>query len=131
MSVFSIVSIILVLVVILDAVGDGLRWIDKQVPHHIVEIVRELIWVSMVAYFMKNWFIIPIYFLARIALFDPIINLVAGKGIGYIGSSSIYDRLLKQFASWVKEPGILIWILRALALIWLVAWIITSADGRF
>jgi hypothetical protein len=101
------------------------------VAHHVVEIIRELIWLSLVAYFMDNWMIIPMYILARIAIYDPVINLVAGKGLGYVGSSSLYDRLLKWFSGKVKEPGHLIWVIRALALIWLVVWIITSADGRF
>jgi hypothetical protein len=120
MSIFAIVSI-----------GDGLRWIGKQVAHHTVEIIREGVWLSLVAYFMGNWMIIPMYIFARIAIFDPIINLVAGKGLNYVGSSSLYDRLLKWFGSTVKEPGHLIWVIRALAFIWLVVWIITSADGRF
>jgi len=131
MSAFVIVSIILLGIIVLDAVGDGLRWVNKKVAHHVVEIIREAIWLSLVAYFMQNWLIIPMYVLARIAIFDPIINLVAGKGLGYIGSSSVYDLALKWFMVKVKNPGIIIWVVRALALIWWVAWIITNADGRF
>jgi len=131
MSAFVIVSIILLGIVLLDAVGDGLRWRGKQVAHHVVEILREAIWLSMVAYFMDNWTIITMYVTARIAFFDPIINLVAGKPIGYAGNSSIYDRVLRWFGSTVKEPGSLIWVIRAMALIWFIAWIITNADGRF
>jgi len=131
MSEFIIVSIILLGIIILDAVGDGLRWVSKQVAHHVVEIVREAIWLSMVAYFMGNWMIIPMYILARIAFFDPMINLVAGKGLGYVGSSSLYDRLLKWFSIKVKEPGHLVWVIRVLAFIWWIVWIITNADGRF
>ena len=131
MSAFIIVSIILLGIIILDAVGDGLRWKGKQVAHHVVEITREAVWLSMVAYFMNNWMIIPMYILARIAFFDPVLNLIAGKGIGYIGSSSLYDRLLKWFTGKAGEQGYLIWVIRVLALIWWVAWIITNADGRF
>jgi hypothetical protein len=131
MSEFTIVSLILIGIVSLDAIGDGLRWIGKQVAHHAVEIVRELIWLSLVAYFMDNWTIITMYMTARIALFDPIINLVAGKPIGYAGESSIYDKLLRWFSGKVKEPGHLIWVIRALAALWFIAWILTNADGRF
>jgi len=131
MSLFLIVSLVLLGIVILDAVGDGLRWRGKQVAHHAVEILREAIWLAMVAYFMDNYFIITMYITARIALFDPVINLIAGKPIGYAGNSSIYDRLLRWFSGKVKEPGHLIWVIRALALIWFVAWILTNADGRF
>lgn len=131
MSIFAIVSIILVVIVALDAVGDGLRWVGRQVAHHAVEIIREGVWLSLVAYFMDNWTIITMYVTARVAFFDPIINLVAGKPIGYAGNSSIYDRLLRWFSGKVKEPGHLIWVVRVIALIWFVAWIITNADGRF
>lgn len=125
MSEFQIVSIILLLLVSLDAIGDGLRWIKRQVAHHAVEIIREGIWLSMVAYFMGDWSIIPMYITARIAIFDPLVNLVAGQKLSYVGSSSLYDRLLKWFSGKVKEPGHLIWVIRVMALIWFVAWIIT------
>ena len=123
---FLIVSLILLYLVAMDALGDGLRWIGKLVAHHTVEITRELIWLSLVAYFMDNYMIIPMYILARIAFFDPIINLVAGKGLGYVGSSSLYDRLLKWFSGKVKEPGHLIWVIRVLALLVWVAYIIKT-----
>ncbi len=125
MNEFVIVSLVLLGVILLDAVGDGLRWIGKPMAHHAVEALREAIWLAMVAYFMGTWVIIPMYILARIVFFDPIINLVAGKGLGYVGSSSIYDRLLKLV------PSVhLIWVIRVMALIWWVAWILTKADGR-
>lgn len=129
MSSFLVVSLILLALVALDAIGDGFRWIGKQVAHHIVEGIRELIWASLVAYFMGVWVIIPMYVLARIAIFDPIINLVAGKGINYVGSNSLYDRILKWFSSKVKEPGHLIWVIRAIALIWFITWALTNANG--
>jgi hypothetical protein len=123
MSEFAIVTLILLGIVLLDAIGDGLRWIGKQVAHHMVEILREAIWLSLVAYFMGNWLIIPMYVLARIVFFDPIINLVAGKGLGYIGSSSLYDRMLKWFTHKIGEQGHLIWVVRVLAIIWWIAWL--------
>ena len=126
MSEFAIISLILLGIVILDALGDGLRWIGKQVAHHVVEILREAIWLAMVVYFTGQPQLIVMYITARIAFFDPIINLIAGKGLGYVGSSSIYDRLLKWFSGRVKEPGHLIWVLRVMALIWFVAWVLTK-----
>lgn len=124
MNLFTIVSLILLGLVLLDAIGDGFRWIGKQVAHHIVEAIRELIWVSLVAYFMGNYWVILMYFVARIIFFDPIINLVAGKGLDYTGSSSIYDRALKWFTKlpFIKEPGILIWWLRAMFFVFWVVW---------
>jgi len=125
MSEFVIISLILLAIVLLDALGDGLRWIGKQMIHHAIEALREAIWLAMVVYFTGNYVIIPMYITARIALFDPIINMVAGQGLGYIGSNSIYDRTLKLFMSWVKEPKMLIWVIRVLALISFVTLIFT------
>jgi len=125
MTEFTIVSLVLLAIVLLDAVGDGLRWQRKQVAHHVVEILREAVWLSMVAYFMDNWTIITMYVTARIAFFDPVINLVAGQPIGYAGTSSLYDRLLRWFSGKVKEPGHLIWVIRVMAAIWFIAWILT------
>ena len=129
MSEFVIVSLIFAGIVALDALGDGLRWIGKQVAHHVIEAIRELIWLCLVAYFMGEYMIIPMYYLARIAIFDPLINIVAGKPIGYVGNSSLYDRILRWFSSTVKEPGMLIWVIRGIALIWFIAWILTNANG--
>jgi hypothetical protein len=125
MSEFVIVSIILLGIVLLDAIGDGLRWIGKQMIHHAIEALREAIWLAMVVYFTGNYTLIPIYITARIALFDPLINLVAGKGLGYVGSNSIYDRTLKLFMSWIEEPKMLIWVIRVMALIAFVVLILT------
>jgi hypothetical protein len=126
MSEFVIISIILLGIVLLDALGDGLRWIGKQVAHHTVEILREAIWLAMVVYFTGQPELIVMYITARIALFDPLINLIAGKGLGYVGSSSLYDRILKWFSLKVKEPNMLIWVIRVIAIIWFVAWILTK-----
>ena len=126
MNEFKILSLILLCLIILDATGDGLRWNGKQILHHSVEIVREGIWLSLLVYFTGEYLIIPMYILARVALFDPIINLVAGKGINHVGSNSIYDIVLKWFTGKVKEPGHLIWVIRAIALIWWIVWFVIN-----
>ena len=126
MNEFAIISLILLGIVLLDALGDGLRWIGKQVAHHIVEILKEAVWLSMLVYFTGEPKFIIMYITARIALFDPLINLIAGKGLGYIGSSSLYDKLLKWFTAKVHEQKMLIWVLRVLALIWFLAWVLTK-----
>jgi len=121
MTEFAIISLILLVIVLLDALGDGMRWIGKQVAHHIAEVTKEAIWLAMVVYFTGEPALIAMYITARIALFDPMINLIAGKGLNYVGSSSLYDRFLKWFSGMMKEPGHLIWVIRVLSLItWIV-----------
>jgi len=126
MNEFVILSLILLGIIFLDALGDGLRWIGKQVAHHAVEVLKEAVWLSMVVYFSGMPELIAMYITARIALFDPMINLIAGKGLTYVGSNSLYDKALKWFSNKVREPKMLIWVVRAMALIWFMAWILTK-----
>ena len=127
MNEFQILSLVLLSIVLLDALGDGLRWIGKQMIHHAIEALREAIWLAMVVYFTGNYTLIPIYITARVALFDPLINLIAGKTLNYVGSNSIYDRALKWFSNlkFIREQGFLIWVIRALALVAFIALILT------
>jgi hypothetical protein len=73
---------------------------------------------------------INMYITGRVWLFDPLFNKIAGYRLTYSGKSSLYGRVLSWFQNKVKNPGHLIWVLRALALIWWVAWLLTNADGR-
>ena len=70
------------------------------------------------------------YITGRIWLFDPLLNLIAGYKLTYAGKSSIYGRILSLIMRKTGERGHLIWVLRAMAFIWWIAWIITKADGR-
>ena len=127
MSEFKIISLILLGIVLIDATGDGFRTRRWQILHHILEVLGIAMWISLL---LVNIEFQPIhvimYITGRIALFDPVYNLSSGNSLSYIGKSSLYDRLLRKFAAWVSEPGMLIWVLRGWALIWWVAWFITN-----
>ena len=133
-------------IMLLDAVGDAFRFRKWQIWHHIVEALREVLWFVVIAVYAYNAPIYLVtglieafkdvalygfmYFLGRIAFFDPTFNLVGGLPLKHIGNSSLYDRFLRRFTLWVKEPGFLIWVLRVMALIWWVAWFATSRGGN-
>ena len=125
MDEFKITSLLLLSIVVIDAVGDALRLRNKQILHHIAEVVVILIWMIVAKLPVP---LIVMYTLARIALFDPIFNWTAGLPLKHIGNSSLYDRFLRKFAKWMREPGMLIWILRVIALAWWIAWFITNGD---
>jgi len=131
MSEFQIVSLVLLGVMLLDAAGDAFRIHQWQNLHHGMEVLGVGAWIAIWALFDFSPIYIVMYVTGRIAIFDPILNLIAGYKLTYAGKSSVYGRLLSWFMSKIKNPGILIWVLRALALIWWVAWFVSKADGRF
>lgn len=131
MSEFVIVTLILLGIAATDAAGDAFRIHQWQIAHHILELVSTVIaWVILWKFFEFQWVYLTMYITGRIWLFDPLLNWIAGYKLTYAGKSSIYGRLLSWFMNKVKNPGHLIWVLRALAFIWWIAWILTRADGR-
>jgi len=125
-----IVSLVLLAVMLIDAAGDAFRIHQWQNLHHGMEVVGVGAWIAIWALFEFNPIYIVMYITGRIAIFDPVLNTIAGYKLTYAGKSSVYGRLLSWFMAKVKNPGILIWVIRALALIWWVAWFVTKADGR-
>jgi hypothetical protein len=131
MSEFLIVSIILLGIIAIDAAGDAFRIHQWQIAHHSMEAVTVGAWISIWALFEFSYLYIIMYITCRIWLFDPLLNLIAGYRLTYSGKSSLYGRLLSWFQSKVKEPGHLIWAIRAIALIWWVAWLLSDANHMF
>lgn len=121
MEPFKFISLILIIPILLDAVGDALRFRNKQKPHHILEALHVAAWMLIWAYFGFAWQYIVMYTLARVVLFDVVFNLSSGLKLGYVGESSIYGWLVSWFSGKVREPGILVWVIRAMCLIaWMV-----------
>lgn len=131
MNEFIIVSIILLGIMIIDAAGDAFRVHQWQIIHHLMEVLGVAAWIAVWALFDFHWAYIPMYITGRIWGFDPLFNLIAGYKLTYAGKSSLYGRVLSWFMIKVKNPGVLIWVLRGISLIWWVAWILTKADGLF
>ena len=116
-----LISLVLLGLVLLDAVGDAFRLRGWQIVHHIAELLTVAVWFAIWALFGFEWMYIILYILGRIVLFDIAFNLTAGLRIGYIGRSSLYDIILTKFGGWVKQhPAHFIFIFRFMAL---VAWI--------
>jgi len=130
MNEFTIVTLILLGIAAIDAAGDAFRIHQWQLAHHILELISTVIaWVILWKFFEFQWQYLTMYITGRIWLFDPLLNWIAGYKLTYAGKSSIYGRILSWFMNVVKNPGILIWVIRAMALIWWVVWILTSG-GR-
>lgn len=131
MSEFIIVSLILLGIAAIDAAGDAFRIHQWQIVHHGMEVLGVAVWIAVWALFDFRPVYVTMYITGRIWLFDPLMNLIAGYKLTYSGKSSLYGRLLSWFQDKVKNPGHLIWVLRGIAFIWWLAWIITKADGLF
>lgn len=98
-----IVILILLLQVILDAVGDGFRVRGWQKLHHSAEAIQIGIWLALlvstgIQVIDFQWYLVIMYILGRIWLFDPVNNLVSSRKIGYVGKSSI-DGVIYHFIS--------------------------------
>ena len=126
MNEFILVGIILLLIAAIDAAGDAFRVHQWQIVHHSMEVIGIAAWIAVWALFEFNPWYIGMYITGRIWLFDPLFNLIAGYRLTYAGKSSVYGRLLSWFMIKVKNPGILIWVIRAMALIAWVAWLLTK-----
>ncbi len=130
MNEFAIVTLILLAIAAIDAAGDAFRIHQWQNLHHGMEVVGIATWIAVWALFDFHWQYVTMYITGRIWLFDPLLNLIAGYKLTYAGKSSVYGRLLSWFMNLVKNPGILIWVFRAIAFIWWIAWLLTKADGQ-
>jgi len=129
MSDFKTISMLLLAIVMIDAVGDAMRFRHHQIIHHALEVLGIAVWfILMLQCESFEPVYIVMYTLGRIAIFDPLYNFTSGLPLKYIGNSSLYDRFLRKFATWISEPGMLIWVIRALALGWWITWFITNGD---
>ena len=133
---YKIFSLIFLVLILWDATGDALRAKGKQIPHHILEAVSVAAWLLIALIIARGWLVwydtqIVMYITLRIAIFDVIFNVIKGNKWSYVGKSSIYGIVLSWFTKLdrVREPGFLIWVIRALALYWWIAWFITNG-GR-
>lgn len=121
-----IISLLLLLLVVLDAAGDAFRLKGKQVLHHSLESLQVALWVAVWALFEFQPYYIAMYILGRFVMFDLVFNLIAGNKLLYVGKSSLYGRFFSWFIPRVKEPGQLLPWLKILALGWWVAWFLTN-----
>lgn len=97
------ILIILTLITIFDAFGDGMRFKGKQVLHHIAEVLIIVLWYNLLYLVNSNpvtdheflW--LAVYFISfRILAFDIVFNLSAGLKWHYKGNSSLWDRISKK-----------------------------------
>jgi hypothetical protein len=125
MSEFIIVSLILLGIVALDSAGDAFRANSRQNVHHLMETLGVGAWIAIWALFEFKPIYVGMYVTGRIWLFDPLFNIISVNELTYIGTSSVYGRILTWFTSIVREPGHLTWVIRAIALMFWLGWLLS------
>jgi len=126
MNEFIVISLILLGVSLIDAAGDAFRVRKWQVVHHSMEVLGIAVWFLIWGLFEFRYEYIIMYITGRIFCFDIVFNLIARNKWSYVGTSSLYGRILGWFTGIMKEPGHLVWVIRVIALVWWIAWIIVN-----
>jgi len=131
MSKIKWTSIALLLLVVLDALGDGFRLERWQIAHHVMESCHVIGWIVVWFVFRFNPVYLVMYILGRFIAFDLVFNLVVGNYWWYIGDSSLYGRFMLWFADLVRQPiALMVSMPKFMALIWWVAWFWTNKQLR-
>lgn len=102
---------ILSLTTILDAFGDAMRFMGKQIIHHIAEASVIALWIAG-AWFLREvsdyeflWLII--YMICfRMIVFDQLFNVFAGLPFFHVGNSSLWDKLMQKGGSILKVMAV-------------------------
>jgi len=103
-----IISLILLLIALLDAVGDGCRDRGFQQARHSIEALQIGIWLTLCILIGRDlitfdWIYAVIYTLGRTWAFDYPNNLIAGRKIGYVGKSSLDGKIYHWITSLFKN----------------------------
>lgn len=133
------ITILLLLIVVIDATGDAFRFKGWDVVHHVMETLQIAAWFafavlfaafcmnsvhaneSVMAVVMGQWHYALIYVLGRIWLFDLLFNIITGHDPLYMGKSDLVGRSVIWFSGKVKQDyKHFSFIIKAMALI---AWI--------
>jgi hypothetical protein len=126
--------ILALLLIILEAVFEGLKVVGYHVASEIIEAIYLII-VSLMAFGWLNRkyifkdikadrFIIIIigFLLLRFAIFDSIWNIAAGQPWNYHGTTKLYDKIMSSLGSWG-------WMLKAIAGLWGISWLMNWREG--
>jgi hypothetical protein len=83
--------------IICNAIGDGFNDSDKKLLGHFFRACSVLC-LLIVVFLSKqySWLLLPFYAMLRFSIFDITYNLFRRLPINYVGSSSFYDKLLKN-----------------------------------
>lgn len=122
------------LLIVLESTFEGLKIAGYHVASEMVEFVY-LTGVTLMAigwlnqkYIFKNvradkfMFVVLGYFLLRFALFDLVWNIAAGQSWDYYGGTKLYDQIMIELGTWG-------WMLKGIAGLWGIAWLMDWREG--
>lgn len=122
------------LLIVLESTFEGL----KIAGYHVASEMVEFVYLTGVTLMAIGWlnrkyifkeikadrFIVIIigFFLLRFALFDTAWNIAAGQSWDYYGGTKLYDRVMVQLGAWG-------WMLKGIAGLWGIAWLLGWRNG--
>lgn len=106
--------LIMFLVIVLDATGDGFRTLGMQKAHHVLEASWIVLFFTAWALSKFKWQYALTFVLCRIWAFNFIYNLVAGNKFGYLSDGNYYDDFLIWVGHAVKQDPIHFYIIFSL-----------------
>ena len=86
---------LVVLSVILGATADGFNQGGRKPLGHALE-AAEKVALILAGLFSGSWIVLPSYIAFRVSIFDILRNLAKGDPVFYLGTSSIWDRVLRK-----------------------------------
>ena len=103
-----IISLVLLALVILDAIGDASRDRGWQQLRHSFEALQIGVWLTLCVLIGRgviafDWTYVVIYTIGRVWAFDYPNNLIAQRPIGYVGKSSLDGRIYHWMAGTDRE----------------------------
>jgi hypothetical protein len=73
-------------------------------------------------YFVPVWKIVTGFVFIRFAIFDVLWNLSRGVEWNYYGVTKLYDKIMTVLGSWG-------WMVKAIAAVWGISWLLGWQDG--
>ena len=99
----SYIIISLLLLIIIDATGDALRFLNRSIASHTMESLQIAGWFAIWALFGFEWLYIPVYILGRIWLFDVLFNVLTAHDPLYMGKNDLFGLAVHKFSEWVRQ----------------------------
>lgn len=105
---------LIVLSVLIGAIADGFNQRGFKVLGHLLEAAEKPA-LLLAGLFSGTWIVLIPYVAYRVALFDITRNLAKGDPIFYMGTSSIWDRVVGKWNRWGVLFGRVIFLIFAIS----------------
>ena len=125
----TLVLIIFITHVVLDAWGDAFRYFKRYFFSHLFEALQVLCLLFLLYVQVEPLsilYLIVAYGCIRFALFDPIYNVSIKQNIMYIGDTSLYDKILGKIFNTPTKKSLMMGLRMVFLILgfWLIQYVI-------